>query len=302
MIGANAMADEIVSDSNAGRDGRGRFVKGVSGNPAGRRVGILNEATRIAAGLLSERAPDLVRAAIDRALAGNDMPLKYCLDRIIAPQKDQPMVLPMQPGTLTAGDGAEVADAMNAVFDAVAAGTITPSQAATLTRAFADQAHAVATSEQAIERRTAAAAPAIWHRMQLRACTVIADGVREISEEAGEVDGKVRELCQPMLGIGRAALNMLAAIPDRVDLILADRAFIADHPVPPGHQPHPLAAEMGQLLAALSQYLDRNMGRLERLIEERALARSVAGRADPIYRSWFFQPGGNWFNHDATFT
>ena len=48
------------------RDRRGRFEQGVSANPAGRPRGIMNEATRIAAMLLTERAPWLPRRSIWR--------------------------------------------------------------------------------------------------------------------------------------------------------------------------------------------------------------------------------------------
>jgi hypothetical protein len=196
------MSDEQETDG-VNRDWCGRFVKGVSGNPTGRPRGIVSETTRIATLLLSERAPELVNAAIDRALAGKDMPLKLCLDKIIPAPKDQP-----------------VAFVMPALGD------------------------------------------------------VIADAVREISEEAGEVDDRVPKLCAPMLRLGYMAAGMLAAIPDRAELAWADRACFAMHPKPPDHPPHPLAAEMGVLLEKLTDYLDRHMARLEREIE----ARDVAGR------------------------
>jgi hypothetical protein len=73
-------------------------------------------------------------------------------------------------------------------------------------------------------------------------------------------------------------------------LILADEAFLADHPVPADHPPHPLAAEMGPLSRKLNEYLEDNMHRLEQAIEERFAAREAAGEPDPIYRSWIFQP------------
>lgn len=67
------------------RNRRGRFVKGVSGNPAGKPVGCLNRATRIAAGMLGGQAEALLRTEIDLALAGDRMLLRHCVDRIIAP-------------------------------------------------------------------------------------------------------------------------------------------------------------------------------------------------------------------------
>jgi hypothetical protein len=44
--------DDVKVQPRARRNRRGRYVKGMSGNPAGRPRGILNRATRIAAQLL----------------------------------------------------------------------------------------------------------------------------------------------------------------------------------------------------------------------------------------------------------
>ena len=49
---------------------RGRFLKGYSGNPKGKPVGIMNEAARAAARLLNASAPMLVGKAIELALLG----------------------------------------------------------------------------------------------------------------------------------------------------------------------------------------------------------------------------------------
>src|SRR2546423_7060781 len=92
------------------RDRGGRFEQGASANPAGRPRGIMNEATRIAAMLLTERAPDVVTTAIDMAVVGKDVPLKLCPDKIIASPKDQPPPLPLPP----VGEGARPAGAVAA--------------------------------------------------------------------------------------------------------------------------------------------------------------------------------------------
>ncbi len=63
-----------------GRDKRGRFEKGCSGNPTGRPKGIPNPATR-AAMLLDAEAEALVRKAIESAPAGDSVAMRLCLDR-----------------------------------------------------------------------------------------------------------------------------------------------------------------------------------------------------------------------------
>lgn len=296
------MSDEEKPVSQAPRDAQGRFLRGYSGNPKGKPVGIMTEAARAAAGLLSASAPMLVGKAIEQALLGKSGPLKYCLDRIIATQKDQPVVFEMTPraDNQEGGPGNGAGDApgeapsfaalMARVAAAVAEGTITPSQAATLSQAFADHARGVETQERARQQRLAVDAPLVWNRMQLRACVALADGVREICEEAGEVDDRVPPLCIPIIRIGRRALVELAKIEDHAAQMLADEAFVVEHPMPEDHPRLPLAAEMAALWRKLDEYLDDHMNQLEEKIEERFAARQAAGEPDPIYRAWIFQP------------
>src|SRR5437763_9512382 len=92
------------------RDRRGRYVKGVSGHPAGKPRGALNRATRLAAEMLGGDARALLRKEIELALAGDSMLLRHCVDRIIAPQREQPVMFEMPPE----GDAAGLAETMNA--------------------------------------------------------------------------------------------------------------------------------------------------------------------------------------------
>jgi hypothetical protein len=282
------MSDDQPENPEPRRDGRGRYVTGVSGNPKGKPAGILNAATRVAAMLLDASTPVLVSKAIELALMGKTAPLKYCLDRIIAPQRDQPVVFEAPPE----GEGPrDLAGAMALIAAAAAEGTINPSQAATLCQAFADHARAVETQERAAAQRLAADVPAIWNRFQLRSCVALADGVREIRDEGGEVDEKIHALCAPILRVGGRALRQLAQIGDRAELILADEAFVAQHPQPPEDASlHPLGEEMLPFWRELKNYLNRNIDRLESAIEERFAACAATGEPDPIYRAWIFQP------------
>jgi hypothetical protein len=69
------MTDDEKENPDPQRDGRGRYVKGVSGNPAGKPAGIMNEATRVAAMILTGSTPVLVHKAIELALMGKTAPL-----------------------------------------------------------------------------------------------------------------------------------------------------------------------------------------------------------------------------------
>jgi hypothetical protein len=106
----------------------GRFEKGVSGNPAGRPAGSRNSATLACEALLEGQAEALTQKAVDMALAGDTVALKICIDRIFPARRDRPVTFALPPIT-SARDAADIAAA---VAEAVAAGQLTPSEAAEL--------------------------------------------------------------------------------------------------------------------------------------------------------------------------
>jgi len=111
-----------------GRDGRGRFRRGQSGNPDGRPVGSLNRATRAAALLLDGEAEALTRKAVEMALGGDAVALRLCLDRVLGARRGRPVEL-VVPAIASAGD---LVAAMNAVTAAATQGAITPDEAVAL--------------------------------------------------------------------------------------------------------------------------------------------------------------------------
>lgn len=271
--------DDMVRQATH-RDRRGRFVRGVSGNPLGRPVGILNEATRIATLLLGGEAKALTRKAIELALEGDLAALRLCLDRIIAPQREPPAAFalpapnhpddatgaipetPLHP-TKPATDDAplDATAALAALARAAASGEVKPGAAEALARVLEAEARTAALAERRAARRIAARHAEILPRFELRVCVVmaalLADFARgfaagfapdpaDVSGLAGDrFDAGLRERCDAMLHLGRAALETLATIPDTPELVDADAAFIRQHALPLMRAPgHPLAAEM----------------------------------------------------------
>jgi hypothetical protein len=106
---------------------RGRpFEKGVSGNPTGRPRGSRNATTLALEALLDGQANALTQKAIDLALGGDMAALRLCLDRILPPRKDRPVSFTL-PTINSAQDAAAI---VSSVLAAVAAGEITPTDAA----------------------------------------------------------------------------------------------------------------------------------------------------------------------------
>jgi hypothetical protein len=96
------------------------FEKGQSGNPAGKPRGARHKATLAAEALLDGEVERLTRKAIERALEGDGVALRLCLERLIPPRRDRPIRLDLPP----IPDAAGVAAAQQAVVQAVAGRTI----------------------------------------------------------------------------------------------------------------------------------------------------------------------------------
>jgi len=115
-----------MSLANTARKQAGGFQKGQSGNPRGRPAGSRNNATLACEALLEGQAEALTQKAVDMALAGDPVALRICLERICPVRKDRAVSFPLPPIT----SPRDAADIAAAVAEAVAAGHITPSEAA----------------------------------------------------------------------------------------------------------------------------------------------------------------------------
>src|SRR5919199_5444647 len=117
-----------MAEDVAGKQ-RGRpFPKGVSGNPAGRPKGLRNRATLAAEALLDGEAEALTRKAIEMAKAGDCAAIRLCMERLVPPRKDRPVMFDL-PRLETASDSVKAAAA---IPQGVASGDLTPTEGADL--------------------------------------------------------------------------------------------------------------------------------------------------------------------------
>src|SRR5258706_168677 len=88
---------EQVDQVPAGRDDDGRFLPGHSGNPGERPRNPHTLATRLAEAILDTDAAALSRKAVELALAGDPVSLRFCLSRIIAPCRERGIDVELPP-------------------------------------------------------------------------------------------------------------------------------------------------------------------------------------------------------------
>ena len=119
-----------MSLANTARKQAGGFQKGQSGNPHGRPMGSRNNATLACEALLEGQAEALTQKAVEMALAGDPVALRICLERICPVRKDRAVRFPLPPIN-SARDAANIAAA---IAEAVAAGHVTPSEAAEIAK------------------------------------------------------------------------------------------------------------------------------------------------------------------------
>jgi len=104
-----------------GRNTAGHFSAGNSGRPRGSR----NKATLAIEGLLEGQAEALTQTAIKKALEGDSIALRLCMDRIAPPPKDAVVTFSMP----TMSNALDAAEAAGSVLRAVSEGELTPTEA-----------------------------------------------------------------------------------------------------------------------------------------------------------------------------
>ena len=104
------------------------FKPGKSGNPSGKPKGARNKTTLAIEALLDGEAKAITRKAIEMAKAGDGTAMRLVMERLIAPRRDRAV-----PFALTKVQSpTDALGAAISVLEAVAAGKLTPSEAAEL--------------------------------------------------------------------------------------------------------------------------------------------------------------------------
>lgn len=106
------------------------FKKGQSGNPKGKPPGARNKSTLLLEQMFDDDAKSIGKKAIELAKNGDATALRLCLDRLMPVRRDRHIAFEL-PKIENPSDAARAA---SVIIAAVAAGEITPSEAADLTK------------------------------------------------------------------------------------------------------------------------------------------------------------------------
>lgn len=140
-----------MPDKTDGKQGKTKFKPGKSGNPKGRPKGSRNKTTMAVQALLDGESEALTRVVIEKALDGDSVALRLCLERICPAPKDRAIpsdaikLPPLKNNNL---------DAISAkIVRAVAAGKITPAEGQSLAALLEAHRRMVETTD--LEKRVA---------------------------------------------------------------------------------------------------------------------------------------------------
>ena len=106
----------------------GQFAPGVSGNPQGRPAGRRNKATELLEAMMIEDWEAVAKGLVEAAKKGNASAARAVLDRVAPKPRGRTVALELPPVETVA----DVDKALNVVLGGIGAGTITPSEAATI--------------------------------------------------------------------------------------------------------------------------------------------------------------------------
>lgn len=115
-----------------------KYIKGQSGNPAGRPKGIKNKATLLRASL-EDDLPDLLAVVKKQALEGDIQAIKLILDRVMPPLKATAPVIEL----LELSKATTLSEKAEAIIDAVGCGELAPDIASQLISAVATLAKVI---------------------------------------------------------------------------------------------------------------------------------------------------------------
>ena len=223
------------------RSATGRFLPGRSGNPAGRPRGSRNRGSLLIDVIDEADSAAIVRAVVDRALAGEWPALRACFTRLVAPAREAPVEIDLPP----AASALDVAEAGSALIAAVAAGEIAPGAAQKVMKLLASQLKILASANRTGGEAAATVRDTAWATTAEACISPVPAGAARPSTDGPGADipattrGEAREPRSeapgefaPVQGSGPC----ISPVPRRAPIVPRARRRVRT-----GHFPRPLA-------------------------------------------------------------
>ena len=136
---------DVKQPAKPAREPDGKFRPGVSGNPQGRPLGSRNRASLMVEQLLDGCAEALAEKVIERALGGDTLAMRLCLERLAPVRRERHLVLEL-PAPATAQD---ITAGFTRVVAALAVGELTPTETSAVAALLESARRALETTELA---------------------------------------------------------------------------------------------------------------------------------------------------------
>jgi hypothetical protein len=122
--------DASTAETRVERDGQGRFAPGQSGNPAGKRPGTRNQATRLREILADHDVERAIEVLREQLRDGKGVAARFVLERLFPKPRDREIDLALPPPEA----GTTLAEMFDRVLWLMAAGEITIDEASRMAR------------------------------------------------------------------------------------------------------------------------------------------------------------------------
>jgi hypothetical protein len=133
----------MTESENTGSKQAGRFRKGQSGNPKGKRPGTRNAALIALDRIGQDAAQGLLQTVIEKAMSGDMTAARILLDRAWPVRKGRPIRFE----TPSIQTPADIMQALSRILDAVGSGQLTPEEGQALASLIESQRKAIETTE-----------------------------------------------------------------------------------------------------------------------------------------------------------
>jgi hypothetical protein len=183
-----------MSKTKNNRLPRGRWAKGISGNPAGRPAGSLNKSTLYCQEVLQGSREQLMQTLLEMAFDKDATAMRLCMDRMYPAPRERAIDLVIP----DVADDQPASTAIASILTAVGEGRITPGEGMTLARILETRTalldvETLARRVTAIESARSANSEAADEKAERAGIEWISKNYRDARQDSADEDADLQE-------------------------------------------------------------------------------------------------------------